>query len=268
MFAFDQRPVKHTVGPRGAHLVWRALYSYQHNYFANIACMVIRPLDPVPRRPATVRGPDPRDAGAPARRRRRPAGAGAGRAGQRADLVAQPRRVAAGPPRRSPSESVVVSGELARNPAQLLGVLVARIAAARGAGRHRAAGGSQELQALALPDGPFGQVVQPAILMELVDLLGDRLAALDRGVCLMIDGISPTVAHAVFGSLRNELWALDGAAWVVAGDTAAEAALPRAAGRRVLRADGRARARSPPPTPPSSCAPTSRICQTSRSRRR
>lgn len=37
----------------------------------------------------------------------------------------------------------------------------------------------------------------------------------------MIDGISPTVAHAVFGSLRNELWALEGAAWVVAGDTAA-----------------------------------------------
>ena len=79
----------------------------------------------------------------------------------------------------------------------------------------------QELQALALPDGPFGEVVQPAILMELVDLLGDRLAALERGVCLMIDGISPTVAHAVFGSLRNELWALEGAAWVVAGDTAA-----------------------------------------------
>ena len=93
------------------------------------------------------------------------------------------------------------------------------IAATREAGPARMA---QELQALALPDGPFGEVVQPAILMELVDLLGDRLAALDRGVCLMIDGISPAVAHGVFGSLRNELWSLEGASWVVAGDAAAK----------------------------------------------
>jgi energy-coupling factor transporter ATP-binding protein EcfA2 len=119
-----------------------------------------------------------------------------------------------------PRESVVVSGELASNSAQLLGVLVARLQrlAEPDVPRGR---WLQELQALALPDGPFGEVVQPAILMELVDLLGDRLAALERGVCLMIDGISPAVAHAVFGSLRNELWALEGAAWVVAGDTAA-----------------------------------------------
>jgi hypothetical protein len=74
-----------------------------------------------------------------------------------------------------------------------------------------------------MPDGPFGQVAQPAILMELVDLLGERLAALQRPVCLMVDGIAPAVAHGVFGSLRNELWALSGAAWVVAGDSAAEA---------------------------------------------
>jgi hypothetical protein len=120
-----------------------------------------------------------------------------------------------------PRESVVVSGELANDPAQLLGVLIARLQrlAAPEAPRGR---WLQELQALALPDGPFGEVAQPAILMELVDLLGDRLAALDRGVCLMIDGISPTVAHGVFGSLRNELWALEGAAWAVAGDVAAK----------------------------------------------
>jgi hypothetical protein len=119
----------------------------------------------------------------------------------------------------TPQESVVVSGELARNPAQLLGVLVARLQrlAEPDAPRGR---WLQELQALALPDGPFGDVAQPAILMELVDLIGDQLATMDRGVCLMIDGISPTVAHAVFGSLRNELWALEGASWVVAGDTA------------------------------------------------
>ena len=58
--------------------------------------------------------------------------------------------------------------------------------------------------------------------MELVDLLGERLAALERPACLMVDGIAPTVAHGVFGSLRNELWALQGATWVVAGDSAAE----------------------------------------------
>jgi hypothetical protein len=59
--------------------------------------------------------------------------------------------------------------------------------------------------------------------MELVDLLGERLAALERPPCLMVDGIAPTVAHGVFGSLRNELWALPSVAWVVAGDSAAEA---------------------------------------------
>ncbi len=52
-----------------------------------------------------------------------------------------------------------------------------------------------DLRALALPDGPFGQVVAPAILMELIDLLGERLAALPLEVSLMVDGIvrlSPT----------------------------------------------------------------------------
>jgi hypothetical protein len=115
-----------------------------------------------------------------------------------------------------------VSGELAHSPAQLLGVVVARLQrlAEPEASRGR---WLQEFQALTLPDGPFGEVAQPAILMELVDLVGERLAALHRGVCLMIDGISPRVAHALFGSLRNELWALEGAAWVVAGDLASGA---------------------------------------------
>lgn len=118
-----------------------------------------------------------------------------------------------------PRQSVLISGELAQSPAQLFGIVVARLQrlAEPEASRGR---WLQELQALALPDGPFGEVAQPAILMELVDLLGERLAALDRDACLMIDGVSPTVAHALFGSLRNELWALDGAAWVVAGDIA------------------------------------------------
>jgi energy-coupling factor transporter ATP-binding protein EcfA2 len=124
--------------------------------------------------------------------------------------------------REGPRQTVMVAGELAGNPSQLLGVLVARLQ------RLAEPGGSrgrwiEELQALSMPDGPFGQVIQPAILMELVDLLGERLAALQRPVCVMVDGISPRVAHGVFGSLRNELWALPNASWVVAGDSAAEA---------------------------------------------
>jgi hypothetical protein len=122
---------------------------------------------------------------------------------------------------KEPRQTVMVSGELASSPSQLLGVLVARVQ------RLAEPDGSrgrwiEDLRALSMPDGPFGQVIQPAILMELVDLLGERLAALERPVCLMVDGIAPTVAHGVFGSLRNELWALQGAAWIVAGDSVAE----------------------------------------------
>jgi energy-coupling factor transporter ATP-binding protein EcfA2 len=117
--------------------------------------------------------------------------------------------------------TVMVGGELANSPSQLLGVLVARVQ------RLLEPTGSrprwiEDLQALSMPDGPFGQIAQPAIVMELVDLLGERLAALEGPVCLMIDGIAPAVAHGVFGSLRNELWALADATWVVAGDAAAE----------------------------------------------
>lgn len=119
-----------------------------------------------------------------------------------------------------PVESVLVPGELAQDPAQLLGVLVARVqrVVVPGTAPSR---WLDDLRALTMPDGPFGQVVQPAILMELVDLLGERLAA-GGPMCLMVDGIAPAVAHGVFGGLRNELWGLDGARWVVAGDLGAE----------------------------------------------
>jgi hypothetical protein len=122
---------------------------------------------------------------------------------------------------QEPRQTVMVSGELAGNPSQLLGVLVARVG--RLAEPTSARGRwIEDLRALSMPDGPFGEVAQPAILIELVDLLGERLAQLGRPACLMVDGIAPTVAHGVFGSLRNELWALDNLAWVVTGDTAAE----------------------------------------------
>lgn len=120
-----------------------------------------------------------------------------------------------------PRDTVLVPGELAQDSAQLLGVLVARVQRLAKPGRARA-GWIEDLRALSMPDGPFGGVVQPAILMELLDLLGERLAELERPVCLMVDGIAPAVAHRVFGSLRNELWTLQGANWVVAGDSAAE----------------------------------------------
>jgi energy-coupling factor transporter ATP-binding protein EcfA2 len=118
-------------------------------------------------------------------------------------------------------QTVIVSGELASNPSQLLGVLVARVQRLAEPDGPRGRW-IEDLRALSMPDGPFGEVAQPAIVMELVDLLGERLAALERPLCLMVDGIAPSVAHATFGSLRNELWALPGAAWVVAGDSAAE----------------------------------------------
>jgi energy-coupling factor transporter ATP-binding protein EcfA2 len=119
-----------------------------------------------------------------------------------------------------PRDSLLVSGESTANAAQLLGVLVARVQRlvedARTRGRWL-----EDLRALSMPDGPFGEVARPAIVMELVDLLGEALASVPRAVCLMVDGISPAVAHGVFGTLRNELWALQGASWVVAGDSAA-----------------------------------------------
>ena len=124
--------------------------------------------------------------------------------------------------RKEPRHTALVSGEVASNPSQLLGVLIARVQRVADPTSPRARW-IDDLRALSMPDGPFGQVAQPAILIELVDLLGERLAALEEPVCLMVDGIAPSVAHGVFGSLRNELWALPNAAWVVAGDSAAEA---------------------------------------------
>jgi len=61
---------------------------------------------------------------------------------------------------KEPRQSVVVSGELAGNPSQLLGVLVARVQ------RLAEPAGSrgrwiEDLRALSMPDGPFGQVAQP-----------------------------------------------------------------------------------------------------------
>jgi hypothetical protein len=119
--------------------------------------------------------------------------------------------------REHDTDHVVVGSEGVGDAAQLLGVLVARVRRLDGRGRGE---WLDDLRALSMPDGPFGQVVEPALLMELVDLLGETVAARARRVCLMVDGLAPRVAHAVFGTLRNELWAIDGASWILAGDTA------------------------------------------------
>lgn len=114
-------------------------------------------------------------------------------------------------------DAVTLGGEGVADAAQLLGVLIAR---ARRLDERGRATWMDDLRALSMPDGPFGQVVAPALLMELVDLLAETVAARDRGVCLMVDGLAPDVAHAVFGTLRNELWAIDAASWILAGDRA------------------------------------------------
>ncbi len=120
--------------------------------------------------------------------------------------------------RNQDMDAIVMGGDAVGDPAQLLGVLVARVRrldGSRGRGEW-----IQDLRALSMPDGPFGQVVRPAVLMELIDLLAETVAERERSLCLMIDGLAPGVAHAVFGSLRDELWAVEGASWVLAGDTA------------------------------------------------
>ncbi len=114
-------------------------------------------------------------------------------------------------------DAVPLGGEAVGDPAQLLGVLVARVR--RLDGRRGRGEWMDDLRVLSKPDGPFGQVVQPALLMELIDLLAETVAERERRVCLMIDGLAPDVAHGVFGSLRNELWAIEGASWLLAGDT-------------------------------------------------
>ena len=81
---------------------------------------------------------------------------------------------------KEPRDTVIFSGELANSPSQLLGVLVARVQ--RLAVRGYRARWIEDLRALSVPDGPFGQVAQPAIVMELVELLGERLVSLS-GPC-------------------------------------------------------------------------------------
>src|ERR1700756_3999761 len=62
-------------------------------------------------------------------------------------------------------DAVVVPGQLAQDPAQLLGVLGARLQRLAEPDGPRGRW-LDDLRALTMPDGPFGHVVEPAILME------------------------------------------------------------------------------------------------------
>jgi energy-coupling factor transporter ATP-binding protein EcfA2 len=60
------------------------------------------------------------------------------------------------------------------------------------------------------------QIAQPAVTARLLDQIA--VSAGDAIVC--VDGIKPEVAHGLFGSSRNEVWAAAGVTWVVAADSA------------------------------------------------
>jgi hypothetical protein len=99
---------------------------------------------------------------------------------------------------------VIVPGETAATPAALLLRILAELD-----------GGAFERwrTRLAGRDRTGDPVLEPALLALLLDALDEH--AVDTVIA--IDGIAPGVAHALFGSARNDVWALAGTSWVVAG---------------------------------------------------
>jgi hypothetical protein len=99
---------------------------------------------------------------------------------------------------------VIVPGEAAATPAALLLRILAELdadAAARWEAR------------LATRARSADPLLEPALVAQLLDELDERA----RGTVIAIDGIAPGVAHALFGSARNEVWSLGETSWVVAG---------------------------------------------------
>jgi hypothetical protein len=106
--------------------------------------------------------------------------------------------------RDAPRRWVIVAGETAGS----AGALLLRILAELDAGafeRWRAR--------LADRDRTGDPLLEPALLAILLDELDEHV----RDTVIAIDGIAPAVAHALFGSARNDVWALAGATWVLAG---------------------------------------------------
>jgi hypothetical protein len=106
--------------------------------------------------------------------------------------------------RDAPRRWVTVPGETAATPVALLLRILAEVDAgaferwrARLAGRDRSS----------------DPALDPALLALLLDALDEHAG----DTVIAIDGIAPGVAHALFGSARNEVWALAGTTWIVAG---------------------------------------------------
>jgi hypothetical protein len=99
---------------------------------------------------------------------------------------------------------VIVPGETAATPAALLLRILA------GLDQPAAERWEARLSTRARSADPL---LEPALIAQLLDELDERA----RETVLAIDGVAPGVAHALFGSARNEVWALGDTTWVVAG---------------------------------------------------
>jgi hypothetical protein len=106
--------------------------------------------------------------------------------------------------RDAPRRWVLVPGETATTPAALLLRILAEL--------DRDASERWEAR-LASRARSADQLLEPALVAQLLDELDERA----RDSVIAIDGIAPAVAHALFGSARNEVWALGDTSWVVAG---------------------------------------------------
>jgi hypothetical protein len=101
---------------------------------------------------------------------------------------------------------VGVSGESAAAPAALLLEILAALEP-DALGRWLSPSGAAE---------QASQLAQPAVTARLLDQIA--ASADDAVVC--VDGVSPGVAHGLFGASRNDVWSVTGVTWLVAADSA------------------------------------------------
>jgi AAA ATPase domain len=106
--------------------------------------------------------------------------------------------------RDAPRRWVIVPGETAATPAALLLRILT--------GLDQPAAERWEAR-LATRTRSADALLEPTLVAQLLDELDERA----RETVLAIDGVAPGVAHALFGSARNEVWALGDTTWVVAG---------------------------------------------------
>lgn len=97
---------------------------------------------------------------------------------------------------------VTVSAESAESPAAILLSILARLDP-NAVGRWHAR-----------MTAPSFDLVQPALVRQLLD----ELDAAAENLVICVDGVVPDVAYALFGSARNDVWAVAGAGWIVAAN--------------------------------------------------